>query len=171
MLTRALALLAFACGLLGLAATATAQTPAIVGGSGDWIAYRYEESGTSTCYLASQPKEAKGDYTERAEIWALVTHRAPGDGAAVVSIIAGYNYKEGSAVRVKIGDATFELFTRGDTAWTNTVEDDARLVEAMKKGRTMVVDGVSWRGTETTDTYSLAGFTKSYGEVRKACGL
>ena len=159
------------CGILGAAAAANAQTPAVVGGSGDWIAYRYVQDGTNVCYLASQPKEATGNYTERGEIWMLVTHRAPGDGAAVVSIFAGYKYKEGSAVKVKIGETTFELFTQNDTAWTNTVEDDARLVEAMKKGHSMVVSGVSWRGTETTDTYSLTGFTKSYAEVRKACGL
>jgi len=170
MLTRAIALLAFAC-LVGLTAGAAAQIPAIVGGSGDWIAYRFEEGGVSTCYLASQPKEARGDYTDRGEIWTLVTYRAPGDGAAVVSITPGYKYKEGSAVKVTIGDAAFELFTQSDTAWTNTIEDDARLIEAMKKGSKMVVTGVSWRGTETIDTYSLSGFTNTYGDVRKSCGL
>lgn len=171
MLTRPLPALAFALGLFALASNGWTQTPSIIGGAGDWTAYQYKDGETDVCYMASQPTEAKGDYTERGEVWALVTHRAPGEKTAVVSIISGYNFKEGSSVKVAIGDQDFALFTQGDTAWANTAEDDGKLVTAMKKGRSMVVNGVSWRGTETTDTYSLSGFTKSYEDVRKACGL
>ena len=41
----------------------------------------------------------------------------------------------------------------------------------MRKGRTMVVTGTSTRGTLTTDTYSLSGFTKASRAIAKACGL
>lgn len=171
MLTRIAAALTLGLGLVALAATGHAQSPTAVGGSGNWTVYQYQDGETSVCYMASQPSEAKGDYTQRGDVWTLVTHRAPGEAVAVVSIIAGYNYKEGSTVKVKIGETAFSLFTQGDTAWANTAEDDGKLVEAMKKGSRMVVSGVSWRGTETTDTYSLDGFTKSYDDTRKACGL
>jgi len=162
---------AFLFGLVAFAAHGHAQPPSVVGGSGDWTVYQYQDGDTSVCYMASQPTEAKGNYTDRGKIWTLVTHRSPGEKSAVVSIIAGYNYEDGSTVKVKIGDTTFSLFTRGDTAWANTAEDDGKLVAAMKKGSRMTVNGVSWRGTETTDTYSLSGFAKSYDDVRKACGL
>lgn len=171
MLTKTLARLALTVAFACATAAASAQTPSPLGTEGDWTAYSYTDGSSGVCYMASQPKEAKGNYTERGDAWTLVTHRAPGDGVAVVSIIAGYNYKEGSSVKVVIGDQSFSLFTQGDTAWTNTAEDDTKLVAAMKQGRDMVVNGVSWRGTETTDTYSLAGFTRSYETVRTACGL
>jgi invasion protein IalB len=171
MLTRIATVLTLGLGLTAFAAAGLAQAPSIVGGAGDWTVYEYEDGETSVCYMASQPAEAKGDYSDRGDIWTLVTHRSPGEKVAVVSIIAGYNYKEGSTVKVKIGDGLFSLFTQGDTAWANSAEDDSRLVEAMKQGSRMVVDGVSWRGTETRDTYSLSGFTKSYDDVRRACGL
>ena len=32
------------------------------------------------------------------------------------------------------------------------------------------VEGVSSRGTLTTDTYSLSGFTKAHNAIDKACG-
>jgi hypothetical protein len=35
----------------------------------------------------------------------------------------------------------------------------------------LTVKGTSGRGTETTDTFSLAGFTKAYAEIGKACGI
>ena len=171
MLTRIAAALLVLLGLGVVATTVRAQAPSIVGGNGDWTVYQYQDGDTTVCYMASKPVEDKGDYTQRGDIWTLVTHRSPGEKVAVVSIIAGYNYKEGSTVKVKIDNTAFSLFTQGDTAWANTAEDDGRLVEAMKKGNRMVVQGVSWRGTETTDTYSLSGFTRSYDDVRAACGL
>jgi len=35
----------------------------------------------------------------------------------------------------------------------------------------MVVVGVSARGTETRDTFSLIGFTRAYEAAAAACGL
>ena len=39
----------------------------------------------------------------------------------------------------------------------------------MRQGKKMVVVGASWRGTETTDTYSLFGFTRAYKKLLDAC--
>ena len=164
---------AVAWGVLFVSGTPSAQTatPTPIATYNDWTAYSYKDGATDVCYMASQPKEAKGNYDQRGQIWALITHRAPGEPNPVVSIIAGYNYKEGSSAKVSIGDANFTLFTQGHTAWANTPEDDQKLIDAMKRGSRMVVTGTSWRGTDTRDTYSLSGFTKAYGDIRKACGL
>jgi hypothetical protein len=35
----------------------------------------------------------------------------------------------------------------------------------------MIVKGTSSRGTLTTDTYSLSGFTAAFNAISKACGL
>jgi len=39
----------------------------------------------------------------------------------------------------------------------------------MKGGNRMVVYGTSSRGTKTTDTYSLSGFTAMKKRIDKAC--
>ena len=39
------------------------------------------------------------------------------------------------------------------------------LIASMKAGITMLVDGVSTRGTEIRDTFSLRGFTKAYNRI------
>jgi hypothetical protein len=39
----------------------------------------------------------------------------------------------------------------------------------MKRGNKMTVIGTSSRGTKTTDTYSLAGFTKTKAVIDKTC--
>ena len=38
-------------------------------------------------------------------------------------------------------------------------------------GSGMIVRGVSSRGTETTDTYSLNGFTRAHNAIGQACGV
>ena len=137
----------------------------------DWSAFRYAEGDASVCYMASQPKKDEGDYQTRGDIYAIVTHRPAENRVAEVSIVAGYTYKEESAVEVKIGSASWDLFTDGSSAWAPTPEEDLALVNAMKGGSSMIVKGTSSRGTATIDTYSLLGFSKAYAAISKACGL
>jgi invasion associated locus B (IalB) protein len=137
----------------------------------DWNAYKFMEKGNVACYIASSPKKAEGKYSKRGDVFSIVTHRPSESRRDEVSFIAGYVYKKDSSVEVSIGDEAFELFTQNDGAWAPDKEADAALVAAMIKGRDMVVKGVSARGTKTTDTYSLSGFTKAYKAINKACGL
>jgi hypothetical protein len=114
-------------------------------------------------------EEAEGDYSQRGEIFALVTNDPAGGIEGEVSVVTGYTYRKDSKVTVRIGGATFDMFTSGDRAWTQGPEEDAPLVQAMVKGADMVVTGVSSRGTQTTDTYSLSGFTATKKLIDGAC--
>ena len=155
--------------LFGPAAQAQGIEP--IGTFGDWSAFQFSEDGNPACYMSSQPTKASGDYTKRGDIFAIVTHRPAEKRIGEVSIIAGYSYKEDSAVQIAIGKQAFELFTQDDGAWARDTASDKKLIQAMKRGNRMVVKGTSSRGTATTDTYSLKGFTKSYRAIGKACGL
>jgi hypothetical protein len=151
--------------------SAQAETVDVLGVFKDWTAYKTSQAGQIVCYMASEPKKDKGNYTKRGRIYAIVSHRPSAESTNVVSIHAGYKYKEGSTVNVAIGKKTFTLFTHGDTAWTSTTEDDKALVNAIRSGSKMRVTGTSWRGTKTDDIYSLNGATAAHGEISKACGV
>ena len=160
--------------LFGAAAphpVAQAQGIEPVGTFGDWSAFQFSEDGNPACYMSSEPTKASGDYTKRGDVFAIVTHRPAEKRIGEVSIIAGYAYQKDSTVGIAIGNQTFELFTQDDGAWALDSASDKKLVQAMRKGNKMVVKGTSARGTLTTDTYSLKGFTKSYRAIGKACGL
>ena len=43
------------------------------------------------------------------------------------------------------------------------------VVDAMIRGARLVVKGTSSRGTKTTDTYSLKGFSAAFKAIGKAC--
>lgn len=152
-------------------APVSAQGIKRLGDFDDWSAFQFTENGNKACYMASQPKKAEGKYKKRGDVYAIVTHR-PGEKLRdEVSILAGYSYKKDSEVRVIIGKKTYELFTQGDGAWAKDKKSDKILVKAMIKGSSMMVKGMSARGTKTTDTYSLKGFTNAYAAIGKACGI
>ena len=148
--------------------SASAQEKAL-GTFRDWSAQTFSESGKIVCSMWSQPSKAEGKYTRRGEIYAFVTHRPASDRINELSFEAGYRFKPDSDVTVTIGDETFTLFTKDSTAWNRTAEGDEALVMAMRAGSRMVVKGASSRGTLTTDTYSLRGFSAAHNAVNAAC--
>lgn len=152
-------------------AGAQAQSIERLGDFSDWSAFRYEENGNTVCFMASEPTKAEGNYTQRGKIHAMVTHRPGEQRNDEVSVQAGYTYQDGSLVDVQVGPMKVNLFTQGDSAWTVDKDTDKKLVQAMIKGSTMVVQGTSSRGTNTKDTYSLSGFTRAYQAISQACGL
>lgn len=145
------------------------NTPKLIDVFGKWEAYTYSEDGQKVCYMGSQPISAKGNYTKRGKIYVMVTHRPALKLLNEVSFITGYTYKPGSDVDLRIDSKKFKLFTHDDSAWAVNSEEDRKLVRSMKAGSKMVVVGYSSRGTKTTDTYSLSGFTAAYNAISKAC--
>lgn len=154
-----------------VAAPAMGQEPQPLGSHRDWHTFTFTDDGNKICFMASAPTKAEGDYTSRGDVFLMVTHRPAEQAVNVVSVNAGYTYKAGSQVRATVGDKTFELFTDQDNAWARDSATDRQLVEAMKAGINLVVRGTSSRGTLTTDTYSLLGFTSAYREISTACGV
>ncbi|MGD1878119.1 MAG: invasion associated locus B family protein [Kiloniellaceae bacterium] len=160
-----------AAGLCALAlGSAQAQSIERLGDFSDWSAFKYEESGNLICFMASAPAKAEGTYSKRGKIHAMVTHRPGEKRADEVSIQAGYPYQENTQVEVQIGTLKVRLFTQDESAWTVDKDTDKKLVQAMIKGSTMIVQGTSARGNNTKDTYSLSGFTRAYQASSQACG-
>lgn len=154
--------------MFGFAASAAAADK-VLGLYGDWGAQTFTEGKHTGCSMWSQPVKDQGKYKQRGPIYAYVTHRPWEKRLNEVSIATGYTYKKNSTVELRIGSNKFSLFTDGDTAWSRSSKDDKKLVDAMRRGSSMIVVGVSSKGTKTTDTFSLTGFTKAYEAIGKAC--
>jgi invasion protein IalB len=151
---------------------ATAQQKAqFLGSFQDWEAYAGSEGRNKVCYAVTQPTKKEGSVAKRGDVYLFVTHR-PGDNERdVVNVKAGYAYKPSSAVNVAIGNQTFALYVKDDTAWNRTSQDDKTMVQGMIKGATIVVKGTPKSGSGTTDTFSLKGFGAAYQAIGKACGV
>lgn len=170
MMIRALGPIFLATGiaLLGGAA-ALAQEPRPLGEFQDWAAYTYVSDSGPVCYIVSKPVDWEPKNVNRGPVFFLVTHRPSERARNEVNTIIGYPFRENSTATVTVGDASFELFTSGDGAWAESADRDRQIVEAMKAGSTMRLTGTSWRGTQTTDRYSLSGVTAAMKKIDEAC--
>ncbi len=157
--------------ILAVMTPAMASKPSLLGTFGDWRAYSFSENGKKVCYMAAQPKTDVGNYTQRGDIYALITHRPAEKTKDVFSYIAGYPYKSGSEVTIKANGSIFKLFTQDSTAWAADAAADRAVVAAIRGGSDMVIKGTSKRGTATTDTFGLKGSSKAYKTISDACGL
>ena len=68
-----------------------------------------------------------------------------------------------------IPDDPATSITDSEAAWLASMDDESGFVASLKKGTKLVVKGTSGRGTQTTDTYSLAGVTAAMDAIDKAC--
>lgn len=148
-----------------------AAEPKNIGEFGDWTAYLYMEDNNKVCYMVSKPKKQEGDYAKRGDVFALITHRPAEKSTNVFSFVAGYSYKADSEVNVNIGQQNFKLFTQNETAWAADAATDNRLAAAIRSGSSMIVKGVSAKGTRTTDTFGLKGSSAAHAAISKECGI
>lgn len=161
--------------LLATTTIALSQSPKELGSFRQWNAYTYNDAEGKACYIASQPQSSKysQEISGRDPAFFLVTTRtASAAGKSVrneASTIIGYPFKPESEVTVDIDGQKFKMFTREDNAWFNDRNSEAAFIEAMKAGSTMVVEGMSGRGTVTADTYSLSGVTAGLDAIAKEC--
>ena len=139
----------------------------------DWSVF--VEQDPTQCWVVSSPKEtvnSKGGRVvavNRGDILMFVSFWPSAEKLGEVSFMGGYTFKEGTTVKLVIGDEAFELFTTGETAWALTPEDDARIIASMRRGAQAVVTGISSRDTTTQDTFSLLGFTASLEDAQNRC--
>lgn len=142
-----------------------------LGGAQGWQAYSDAEKGHKICYLVGEPSKSEPAGAKRSKVYASITHRPADKVANEVSFNAGYLFKEGSDAELLVDGRKFSLFTNKDGAWSRDAATDKAVVEALAKGKQAVIKGVSARGTETTDTYTLAGLAQALHQIDKACGV
>lgn len=150
----------------------------------DWSVF--VEESPKECWGVTAPKETvntkdgKPVSVRRGDILLFVTYR-PGSAEGEVSFTGGYKFRSGSTVKMEVGDESFDLFTvekddpdtsgipEDELAWASSSADDAAINSAMRKGTVAVVVGVSSRGTQTRDTFSLLGVSAALDEAAKRC--
>jgi invasion protein IalB len=155
------------------ASAAMAQTPQNVGVFKDWNAFTSTE-GDKICFAASQPTGSSysQSVSGRDPAFFQVT-TVPGQNIRnEASTVVGFTILTTADVVIDIDGTKFKMFldsSHPDTAWA-VPEQEAALIEAMKKGTKMTVVATSSpRKTLVTDTYSLSGITAALNKVAEAC--
>ena len=137
----------------------------------DWSVFT--EENPKECWGVSAPKESVNTRdgapvsVRRGDILFFVTFR-PGNSGEI-SYSGGYPFAPGSAVQINVDGTEYQLISDGEWAWPASVDDDASLLAALKKGQQAVMTAKSGKGTQTQDTFSLRGFTAAMEEAASRC--
>jgi hypothetical protein len=154
---------------VGPALAQAGREPALIKQNSDWSSFSHGDGPGKVCFAMTTPKSKTPPNLNHGDVFFFVSNR-PGEGVRnEPSILVGYPFQDGSRVTVDIDGEKFTLFTKGDGAWVENAAQEAPLIAAMKKGRTMSVAGTSGRGNATGYTFSLSGISASVGDIDKAC--
>jgi len=153
---------------VGQAPTAGAT---LLGQYGDWGAYTASPGGKKVCFALAKPSSSSTNPPNRPRdpAWLFISTRPAEKVKEEVSVIIGYPFKANSDATVEVGGSTFAMYTQNDGAWIKNAAEEARLVEAMRKGSDVTVKGESGRGTKTTDTFSLKGISQALDRTAQEC--
>ena len=153
------------------AAAAGGAEPTLIGQFGTWGAYTATPNGKKVCFALAKPASSKTNPPNRPRdpAYAFVSTRPAERVVNEVSIMIGYTLKPGSESSLEVGGASYAMYTQGDGLWIKNAAEEERMVDAMRKSADVIVKGVSARGTETTDTFSLKGLSQALDKLAQDC--
>jgi invasion protein IalB len=152
-------------------AAAGGSEPALIGQYGTWGAYMATPNGKKVCFALAKPSSSKTNPPNRPRdpAYAFISTRPAEKVVNEVSIMIGYVLKPGSESTVEVGGAAYAMYTQGDGLWIKNAAEEERMVDAMRKAADVTVKGVSAKGTETIDVFSLKGLSQALDRVAQDC--
>jgi hypothetical protein len=153
------------------AASAVGAEPTLIGQFGTWGAYTATPNGKKVCFALAKPSSSKTNPPNRPRdpAYAFVSTRPAEKVVNEVSIMIGYALKPGSESTIEVGGASYAMYTQGDGLWIKNAAEEGRMVDAMRKAPDATVKGVSAKGTETTDVFSLKGLAQALDKLAQDC--
>jgi hypothetical protein len=153
------------------AAAAGGAEPTLIGQYGTWGAYTATPNGRKVCFALAKPSSSKTNPPNRPRdpAYAFVSTRPAEKVVNEVSIMIGYALKPGSESSLEVGGSAYAMYTQGDGLWIKNAAEEEQMVSAMRKSAEVTVKGVSAKGTETTDVFSLKGLAQALDRLAQDC--
>ena len=153
------------------AAAAGGGEPTLIGQFGTWGAYTATPNGRKVCFALAKPSSSKTNPPNRPRdpAYAFVSTRPAEKVVNEVSIMIGYALKPGSESSLEVGGSAYAMYTQGDGLWIKNAAEEEQMVSAMRKSAEVTVKGVSAKGTETTDVFSLKGLAQALDRLAQDC--
>ncbi|MGI8568566.1 MAG: hypothetical protein ACR2KT_05605 [Methylocella sp.] len=142
--------------------------PSKLASYGDWGVFLAEGEKSKTCYALATPKDRAPAGLKRDPAYVFISNRPGENVREEFSVIMGFPMKEAGA-RAEIAGSGFDLIATGASAWIKNQAEEAKFVDALKKGSKLIVKAASLRGHVTTDGYSLNGLSQALDRVEKEC--
>ena len=135
----------------------------------DWESFVLTQDGTKVCFAQSTPIIRAPKKLKRKPSRLFVSFRPAENIKNEISVTNGYDFKLKAPVTAKSGKKSYDLFSKGRFAWVVDNNDEVKLIRTMKKASRLMIIGNTNKGDQTTDHYSMMGFTKAYNIAKKSC--
>ena len=135
----------------------------------DWESFVLSQEGNKVCFAQSIPVVRAPKKLKRDPSRLFVSFRPAENIKNEVSVTNGYEFKLKAPVTAKSGKKAYDLFSKGRFAWVVDNKDEQKLIVTMKKASRLMIIGNTNKGDQTTDHYSMMGFTKAYSTAKKSC--
>ena len=135
----------------------------------DWETYVINNATGKICFAQSKPVLQSPKNNPR-EARLFISFR-PGENITnEISITSGYEYNSQNTVSAISGKNIYKFdIIRESFAWIADNKFENRMIKTMKKGSRIMVKAHNKKGSQTTDHYSLLGFTKAYKATKANC--
>ena len=147
---------------------AFANTPRSTGKYKNWESFVAETDKGKICFAQTIPTRRAPAAVKREKSKLFVTFRPAEDIKDEVSITSGHDYKS-STVTASSGKRKYSFFSQKSFAWLLDDQEERKFIKLMQKATDVIVKARTTNGAETTDHYSMMGFTKAYNSAKKSC--
>ena len=145
-----------------------AVTPRSTGKYKNWESFVAETDKGKICFAQTVPTKRAPAAVKRDKSKLFVTFRPSEEIKDEVSLTSGHDYKT-SSVTASSGKRRYSFFSQKEFAWLLDDQEEKKFIQLMKKATDIIVKARTTKGAETTDHYSMMGFTKAYNTAKKTC--
>ena len=146
-----------------------ANTPRSTGKYKNWESFVVETDKGKICFAQTVPTKRAPSSIQRGKSKLFVTFRPSESIKDEVSLTSGHDYKT-STVTAASGKKRYSFFSQKNFAWLLDDQEEKNFIKLMKRATNLIVKARTVKGAETTDHYSMMGFTKAYNTAKKTCG-
>ena len=154
--------------LLSFSFSASANTPRSTGKYKNWESFTAQTDKGKICFAQTLPTKRAPASIKREKSKLFVTFRPSENVKDEVSLTSGHDYKS-STVTASSGKKRFSFFSQKNFAWLLDDQEEKKFIKLMKRATNLVIKARTTKGAETTDHYSMMGFTKAYNTAKKTC--
>ena len=147
---------------------AFAVTPRSTGKYKNWESFVAETDKGKICFAQTIPTKRAPAAVKRNKSKLFVTFRPSEEIKDEVSLTSGHDYKT-SSVTAASGKKSYSFFSQKNFAWLLDDQEEKNFIKLMKKATNLIIKARTTKGAETTDHYSMMGFTKAYNTAKKTC--
>ena len=148
--------------------SANANTPKSTGKYKNWESFTVETDKGKICFAQTVPTKRAPASIQREKSKIFVTFRPSESIKDEVSLTSGHDYKS-STVTASSGKKKYSFFSQKNFAWLLDDQEEKNFIKLMAKATNLIIKARTTKGAETTDHYSMMGFTKAYNTAKKTC--